>query len=126
MRHNAMSALGQKRTSDRLQLLSQQWRDPRSNQRRVAKIFRTMDRVANGNVGASQVVRARSECRCVDKRHIALSNLAFADAGVEEDKKGGSRRAIQRQWAVDKAVASAFNDRCCHVRPLCPRDPSQV
>ena len=52
--------------------------------------------------------------------------LALADTGVEEDKKRSSRHAIQRQWAVDKAVVSVSNDRCCHVRPLCPRDPSQV
>jgi len=48
------------------------------------------------------------------------TTLAFADAGVEEDKKGGSRRAIQCLWAVNKVVASASNDRCCHARPLVP------
>jgi len=46
--------------------------------------------------------------------------LTCADAGEKEDEKGDSRRAIQRQWAINKAVASASNDRCCHVRPLFP------
>jgi hypothetical protein len=53
---------------------------------------------------------------CTDLRRAWLHQemyvyLLYAAAGIDEDKKGGSRRAIQRQWIIDKAEASASNDR---------------